>query len=40
LSQYYSVDESVELFPTHAKNGHDRRLRGTVVYYDGQMNDT
>jgi len=40
LSRYYSVDESVELFPTLAKNGHDRSLRGTVVYYDGQMNDS
>uniref|UniRef100_A0A0E0DBM9 Glycerol-3-phosphate dehydrogenase n=1 Tax=Oryza meridionalis TaxID=40149 RepID=A0A0E0DBM9_9ORYZ len=33
-------DESVELFPTLAKNSHDRSLRGTVVYYDGQMNDS
>uniref|UniRef100_A0A0E0P655 Glycerol-3-phosphate dehydrogenase n=2 Tax=Oryza TaxID=4527 RepID=A0A0E0P655_ORYRU len=40
LSRYYSVDESVELFPTLAKNSHDRSLRGTVVYYDGQMNDS
>lgn len=40
LSRYYSVDESVELFPTLAKNGHDSSLRGTVVYYDGQMNDS
>lgn len=40
LSRYYSVDESVELFPTLAKNGHDRSLRGTVVYFDGQMNDS
>ncbi|CAI0442658.1 unnamed protein product [Linum tenue] len=40
LSRYYSTQESVELFPTLAKNGKDRSLRGTVVYYDGQMNDS
>ncbi|KAG8083488.1 hypothetical protein GUJ93_ZPchr0015g6775 [Zizania palustris] len=40
LSRYYSVDESVELFPTLARNSNHRSLRGTVVYYDGQMNDS
>ncbi|XP_050210773.1 glycerol-3-phosphate dehydrogenase SDP6, mitochondrial [Mercurialis annua] len=40
LSRYYSARESVELFPTLAKKGQDRSLRGTVVYYDGQMNDS
>lgn len=40
LSRYYSAKESVELFPTLARNGKDRSLRGTVVYYDGQMNDS
>ncbi|KAM0853534.1 hypothetical protein ACQ4PT_051026 [Festuca glaucescens] len=40
LSRYYSVEESVELFPTLARNDGDRSLRGTVVYYDGQMNDS
>lgn len=40
LSRYYSADESVELFPTLARNGHNRSLKGTVVYYDGQMNDS
>ncbi|KAK1313836.1 hypothetical protein QJS10_CPA06g00148 [Acorus calamus] len=39
LSRYYSVDESIELFPTLARKGHDKTLKGTVVYYDGQMND-
>ncbi|KAK7279005.1 hypothetical protein RJT34_24046 [Clitoria ternatea] len=39
LSRYYSAKESVELFPTLAREGKDRSLRGTVVYYDGQMND-
>ncbi|XP_027366242.1 glycerol-3-phosphate dehydrogenase SDP6, mitochondrial isoform X2 [Abrus precatorius] len=39
LSRYYSTEESVELFPTLAREGKDRSLRGTVVYYDGQMND-
>lgn len=40
LSRYYSAQESLELFPTLAKKGKDRSLRGTVVYYDGQMNDS
>ncbi|XP_022744474.1 glycerol-3-phosphate dehydrogenase SDP6, mitochondrial-like isoform X2 [Durio zibethinus] len=40
LSRYYSAQESVELFPTLAREGKDKSLRGTVVYYDGQMNDS
>ncbi|EYU39630.1 hypothetical protein ABFS82_06G187100 [Erythranthe guttata] len=40
LSRYYSAQESVELFPTLARKGNDRSLKGTVVYYDGQMNDS
>ncbi|KAE8714749.1 Glycerol-3-phosphate dehydrogenase [Hibiscus syriacus] len=40
LSRYYSAQESIELFPTLAKKGKDKSLRGTVVYYDGQMNDS
>lgn len=40
LSRYYSAQESVELFPTLARKGNDRTLKGTVVYYDGQMNDS
>ncbi|XP_044462515.1 glycerol-3-phosphate dehydrogenase SDP6, mitochondrial [Mangifera indica] len=40
LSRYYSAQESTELFPTLARKGKDRNLRGTVVYYDGQMNDS
>lgn len=40
LSRYYSLNESIELFPTLARNGHGRNLKGTVVYYDGQMNDS
>jgi glycerol-3-phosphate dehydrogenase len=40
LSRYYSAKESAELFPTLAIKGKDRNLRGTVVYYDGQMNDS
>uniref|UniRef100_A0A7N0UD26 glycerol-3-phosphate dehydrogenase n=1 Tax=Kalanchoe fedtschenkoi TaxID=63787 RepID=A0A7N0UD26_KALFE len=39
LSRYYSADESVEQFPTLARKGNGRNLKGTVVYYDGQMND-
>lgn len=40
LSRYYSAQESVELFPTLARKGNNRTLKGTVVYYDGQMNDS
>ncbi|KAG6602300.1 Glycerol-3-phosphate dehydrogenase SDP6, mitochondrial, partial [Cucurbita argyrosperma subsp. sororia] len=40
LSRYYSAQQSVELFPTLATNGQGRSLKGTVVYYDGQMNDS
>ncbi|XP_073124398.1 glycerol-3-phosphate dehydrogenase SDP6, mitochondrial isoform X2 [Henckelia pumila] len=40
LSRYYSAKESTELFPTLATKGKDRSLKGTVVYYDGQMNDS
>lgn len=40
LSRYYSAQQSVELFPTLLRKGKDRSLKGTVVYYDGQMNDS
>lgn len=40
LSRYYSAQESVELFPTLARKGKEKSLKGTVVYYDGQMNDS
>ncbi|CAN6710583.1 unnamed protein product [Malus baccata var. baccata] len=39
VSRYYSAQESVELFPTLARKGNNKSLKGTVVYYDGQMND-
>ncbi|KAJ3679895.1 hypothetical protein LUZ60_016173 [Juncus effusus] len=39
LSRYYSLNQSVELFPTLAVKGKGRNMKGTVVYYDGQMND-
>ncbi|KNA07170.1 hypothetical protein SOVF_174370 [Spinacia oleracea] len=40
LSRYYSAQQSIELFPTLTRMGNDRSLKGTVVYYDGQMNDS
>ncbi|KAL0294136.1 UNVERIFIED_CONTAM: Glycerol-3-phosphate dehydrogenase SDP6, mitochondrial [Sesamum radiatum] len=40
LSRYYSAQESVGLFPTLTRKGKDQSLKGTVVYYDGQMNDS
>ncbi|OIW16959.1 hypothetical protein TanjilG_32826 [Lupinus angustifolius] len=39
FSRYYSSKQAGELFPTLANKVNDRDLRGTVVYYDGQMND-
>lgn len=41
LSRYFSKKESLEAFPTLAvKNSLEKTLKGTVVYYDGQMNDS
>lgn len=41
ISRYYSAEESLGLFPTLAKAGaNGKTLKGTVVYYDGQMNDS
>lgn len=40
LSRYYSAQESIELFPTLRRVGNGKSLKGTVVYYDGQMNDS
>lgn len=40
LSRYCSAQESVELFPTLARKGHGKSLKATIIYYDGQMNDS
>lgn len=41
ISRYFSKKESMEAFPTLAvENAHHKTLKGTVVYYDGQMNDS
>lgn len=41
ISRYFSKKESMEAFPTLAvENGLHKTLKGTVVYYDGQMNDS
>ncbi|KAL9241890.1 hypothetical protein vseg_015950 [Gypsophila vaccaria] len=40
ISRYYSAQESIELFPTLARTGEGKSLKGTVVYFDGQMNDS
>ncbi|XP_074302383.1 glycerol-3-phosphate dehydrogenase SDP6, mitochondrial-like isoform X2 [Silene latifolia] len=40
LSRYYSAQESIELFPTLSRTGQEKSLKGTVVYHDGQMNDS
>eukprot|EP00897_Mesotaenium_endlicherianum_P007288 jgi/Mesen1/6588/ME000338S05767 len=40
VSRYVSPTESLELFPTLSRTTSDgRTLKGTVVYYDGQMDD-
>eukprot|EP00249_Psilotum_nudum_P023306 c28824_g3_i1 orf=418-2373(-) len=40
LSRFYSANESKALFPTLAEDGHGKSLKGAVVYYDGQFNDS
>ncbi|XP_077223527.1 glycerol-3-phosphate dehydrogenase SDP6, mitochondrial-like [Tasmannia lanceolata] len=40
LSRYYSAQEAVDVFPTLSKECHGRNLKGGVVYYDGQMDDS
>jgi glycerol-3-phosphate dehydrogenase len=41
MSRYFSRNESMEAFPTLAQqNALHKTLKGTVVYYDGQMNDS
>ncbi|KAL2645218.1 hypothetical protein R1flu_012805 [Riccia fluitans] len=41
LSRFFSARESLEAFPTLSKgNPEGKTLKGTLVYYDGQMNDS
>ncbi|ERM95211.1 hypothetical protein AMTR_s00009p00266730 [Amborella trichopoda] len=40
LSRYYSVKAAVAVFPMLSRESHGRNLRGAVVYYDGQMDDS
>eukprot|EP00250_Pteridium_aquilinum_P014945 c22296_g1_i1 orf=404-2260(-) len=40
LSRFYSAKQSKSLFPTLCQSDHGRSLKGTVVYYDGQFNDS
>ena len=40
LSRFYSAKQSKDLFPTLSQNDHGRSLKGTVVYYDGQFDDS
>ncbi|XXG45226.1 hypothetical protein AAC387_Pa02g0360 [Persea americana] len=40
LSQYYSAQDAVDVFPTLSKECHGRNLKGAIVYYDGQMDDS
>ncbi|KAI5062327.1 hypothetical protein GOP47_0022866 [Adiantum capillus-veneris] len=40
LSRFYSAKQSKSLFPTLSQTDHGRSLKGTVVYYDGQFDDS
>ncbi|KAH7292018.1 hypothetical protein KP509_29G047500 [Ceratopteris richardii] len=40
LSRFYSANQSKFLFPTISQTDHGRSLKGTIVYYDGQFNDS
>ncbi|BBN03834.1 glycerol-3-phosphate dehydrogenase [Marchantia polymorpha subsp. ruderalis] len=41
ISRFFSARESLEVFPTLSKgNPEGKSLKGTLVYYDGQMNDS
>ncbi|KAK9152723.1 hypothetical protein Sjap_000203 [Stephania japonica] len=40
LSKYYSVSKATDMFPTLANECDGRKLRGVVVYCDGQMDDS
>jgi len=39
LSKFASASEARRLFPTLAETSLGRKLRGSIIYYDGQMND-
>jgi glycerol-3-phosphate dehydrogenase len=41
MSHYFSKKEAMETFATLAQqNAFQKTLKGAVVYYDGQMNDS
>mmetsp|Transcript_15136 Transcript_15136/g.30738 ORF Transcript_15136/g.30738 Transcript_15136/m.30738 type:complete len:626 (-) Transcript_15136:3382-5259(-) len=40
MSKFVSAGEARRLFPTLAESSLGRHLRGSIVYYDGQMNDS
>ncbi|KAF6153217.1 hypothetical protein GIB67_041903 [Kingdonia uniflora] len=40
LSRYYTTEKAIKVFPTLTKECDRRKLRGAVVYYDGQMDDS
>lgn len=39
MSKFVQAQEAMRLFPTLAKESMGQRLRGSIVYYDGQMDD-
>ncbi|KAL5730250.1 glycerol-3-phosphate dehydrogenase [Ranunculus cassubicifolius] len=40
LSRYYPAKKALRDFPTLAKESNGRKLRGAIIYYDGQMDDS
>lgn len=40
LSKFVTAHEALRLFPTLAKSSNGHRLRGAIMYYDGQMDDS
>lgn len=40
MSKYVSASEALRLFPTLSKTSAGQRLRGVIMYYDGQMDDS
>lgn len=39
MSKYVSANEALRQFPTLSKTSQGQKLRGSIMYYDGQMDD-
>lgn len=40
VSKFVSASEALRLYPTLAKSSNGQQLRGAILYYDGQMDDS